>query len=260
MPGELPAVVGEDANERAALVELLAGYRTESEGAFLLDGQVLTPRARKGAVVVLPQQPALSPDLSVKEHLRLVARLRGVRADAGTSSALLAFAGIARDADRPDKLDPDQQLRLTIGLAVVGRPALVVALDPPPAVAELLPKLRAPDRALLVVAGALQGLEGQVTHVHGLRAGRLEAGIAGPAAESPGRLFLVRVAQGASSLEHLLATQAGVTVERLSSGAYRLTVLDGVAVAPLIRALVGAGVTLEQITAGEPRRAAARTA
>lgn len=261
LPGELPAVVSADADERAALVELLAGYRPESEGAFVLDGQVLPAKARRAAVVVLPHKAALTPDLSVNEHLRLLARLRGARADAGTLKSLLAFSRIESGRARPEKLQPEQQLRLTVALAVVGRPALVVALDPPKPVAELLPELRSPDRALLLVTEALQGMEGQVTHVHGMRQGRLESGIAGPAAESPGQLFMVRVTQGSGLLETMLATQVGVSLERLSAGSYRMRVQDGVAVAPLIRSLVGAGVTLEQITiAGPGRRGQTRTA
>ncbi|MBS2029620.1 MAG: ATP-binding cassette domain-containing protein [Deltaproteobacteria bacterium] len=247
-PGELPAIVGAEAEERAALVELLAGYRSESAGSFILDGHEIPARERRNRVVVLPHKAALTPELTVAEHLRLLARLRGARLDGAVQDKLLAFSKIDKASRRPSDLEFDQRLRLTLGLSVVGRPALVIALDPPTDVGELMPELSAPDRALLLVTDKLQGLEAQVTRVHGLQHGRLSDGITSADSEPGERAFVLRVAPGGPPLETVLATQAGVTVDGLGEGLYRLRVLREVAVAPLIRTLVSRGVTLEAVT------------
>ena len=247
-PGELPAIVGADEDERAALVELLAGYRTENSGSFILDGQEISAKDRRNVVVVLPHKAALTPELTVAEHLRLLARLRGARLDGAVQDKLLAFSHIDKASRRPADLEFDQRLRLTLGLAVVGRPALVIALDPPTEVGALMPELSAPDRALLLVTEKLTGLESQVTRVHGLQQGRLSDGITSADSEAEARAFVLRVAHGSGALEAALATQAGVTVDKLSEGLYRMRVLREVAMAPLIRTLVLRGVSLEAVT------------
>lgn len=253
-PGELPAVVGPSAEERAALVELLAGYRAESAGRFVLDGKPLAPRARRTAVVVLPHRAALTADLSVAEHLRLVGRLRGARLDEAVQDRLLQFARVERASLRPDELDEASRLRLTVGLAVVGRPALVVALDPPPEISALLVELLAPDRAVLLVAPNMHGVELHVSRMVLLQGGRLGADVQAQP-ERAQQVFVLHVSHGGPVLEARLATQAGVELDRLGEGVYRLRASGAVALAPLIRGLVAAGVALESVRLQAERRA-----
>jgi ABC-type multidrug transport system ATPase subunit len=249
LAGELPAVCGADAAERAALVELLAGFRSESAGTFVAFGQPMPPRARRNAVVVLPQRAALTEDLSAGEHLRLVSRLRGKSAEPAVLKQLLTFAGIDRAGRRPHELSGEAQLRLTLGLAMVGRPKLALALDPPAEVAAIMSELMAPDRSLVVVAESLLGLESRVTRALALENGRLTSDMTAAVADPETRIFSVSLLRGSAALELLLAKQAGVNVDRLAQGKYRLHVARAVALAPLIRALLAAGVVLESVTA-----------
>ena len=246
--GDVPSVCGADDGERSALVELLAGYRTETEGRLLLDRRALSPRARRSEVVVLPQKPALTSDLTIGEHLRLVARLRGRDPDVVTLDQLLGAEWRKLSKRRPADLEPEVRLRVTLALSLLGRPALVIALDPLPEVGALLGELAAPDRTLLVVAASLQGIERQVTRVLGLENGTLQEGMGAVVPDPASQLYGVRVAQGGAALEALLSTYAGVDVERLSNGTYRLTIQRAVALAPLVRALLAVGVAFEELT------------
>jgi ABC-type multidrug transport system ATPase subunit len=254
-PGELPAVVCPDDAERVAFVNLLLGQVPESGGRVLLDGEPLKPRERRHLVTVLHRQAALAPDLSVAENIELVAAVRGVEIDAALRQRLLAFARIPSGKAKPATLPEDAQLRLTLALGTLGKLALVIALDPPPEVARVLPDLLEPDRSVLLVVRSLSGLEAQVTRVHSLAHGKLGEGAGAPAQAERGRRYRLRVApraapvgtQGPVNPATLLGAQPGVTVTRAPNGDYVLDLGADVAGTRLIRLLIAAGVSVESI-------------
>lgn len=246
-PGELPVVVGPSAAEREALVELLAGFRTESSGEITRDGAPLPPRARRSVVVVLPRHPALTPELSVVDHLRLVARFKGGTLREAALQEVLAFSGIDRAGRRPPDLDPDQKLRLTLALAVAAAPVLVVAHDPPPEVLRLLGALRAPERAVLAVVPSIPEVELQGGRLLGLAGGRLTEGTPAPPIDPPESALSFRITAGHAALDAVVATFPGVVLQRLGDRQYRMSVDREVALAPLMRALVRAGVAVHDL-------------
>jgi ABC-type lipoprotein export system ATPase subunit len=253
-PGELPMVVGSSALEREALVELLAGFRTESSGAVTQDGVPLSPKLRRQAVVVLPRHPALTPELSVVEHLRLVARFKGGKATDAALQQLLTFAGVDRGARRPRDLDADQKLRLTLGLAVAAGPSLVVAHDPPPEVFRLLESLFAAERSVLAVVAAIPEVELRSQQLHGLTQGKLTPGLPAPRSEPGESFFSLKVSAGEAALEALIAAYPGVSADRVGEGQYRVSVQREVALAALMRALVRAGVMVDRLEPVSRRR------
>ena len=253
-PGELPMVVGSNPLEREALVELLAGFRTESSGAMTRAGTTLPPKLRRQLVVVLPRHPALTPELSVVDHLRLVARFKGGKASDAALGKLLAFAGVDKGARRPGDLDAVQKLRLTLGLAVAAEPALVVAHDPPPEVFGLLEALFAEERSVLAVVATLPEVELRSQRVHGLAQGKLTPGLPAPRSEPSESLFALQVSAGGVALETLLAAYPGVSADRVGEGQYRVSVQREVALASLVRALVRVGVRVEKLEPVARRR------
>jgi putative ABC transport system ATP-binding protein len=107
-------------------------------------------RVRRRLLGYVFQRPAdnLIPDLTVAEHLRLAARLRG--AGEGDGDELLELLGLAdRRHHLPRQLSGGEQQRLAFARAVVGDPPLVVTDEP---TAELD---RASGAALLEAVGAL---------------------------------------------------------------------------------------------------------
>ncbi|HEX7147371.1 MAG TPA: ATP-binding cassette domain-containing protein, partial [Actinomycetota bacterium] len=154
------AVVGPSGSGKSSLLRILAALDRPTAGQVQIGGVRLSGlsvtrlrRVRRRLLGYVFQRPAdnLIPYLTVAEHLRLAARLRGGRA-AGTDDGaeLLELLGLAdRRHHRPRELSGGEQQRLAFARAVVGDPPLVVADEP---TAELD---RAAGAALLAAVGAL---------------------------------------------------------------------------------------------------------
>jgi putative ABC transport system ATP-binding protein len=155
--GSVSAVVGPSGSGKSSLLRILAGLDRPTAGQVQVGGVRLSGlsvtrlrQARRRLLGYVFQRPAdnLIPYLTVAEHLRLAARLRG--AGRGDGDELLELLGLAdRRHHRPRQLSGGEQQRLAFARAVVGDPPVVVADEP---TAELD---RASGAALLAAVGAL---------------------------------------------------------------------------------------------------------
>ena len=154
------AVVGPSGSGKSSLLRILAALDRPTAGQVQIGGVRLSGlsvtrlrRVRRRLLGYVFQRPAdnLIPYLTVAEHLRLAARLRGGRAaGTGDGAELLELLGLAdRRHHRPRELSGGEQQRLAFARAVVGDPPLVVADEP---TAELD---RAAGAALLAAVRAL---------------------------------------------------------------------------------------------------------
>jgi ABC-2 type transport system ATP-binding protein len=125
--GELVAVVGPNGAGKTTLLSILAGVQQASSGS--VSGRAAQGDAR--AIGWAPQQAAVYTRLTVRENLRLFARLEGV-ADAEAAVALmLEQTGLeARAEDRVADLSGGNRQRVNVALALLADP-LVLALDEP---------------------------------------------------------------------------------------------------------------------------------
>ena len=251
-PHELPVVMCPSDEERIGFVNLLLGLIPETKGRFLLDDQPLGPAQRRARVIVLRRDDALAPELSALENLNLVAALRGLKLNDEVRQRLFAFAGIAKGKTMPRELAPDARLRFSLALNVLGDPALVIALDPPPEVARVLGDLLDDRYALLLVAPTAAGLTIPVTQVHTLARGRLDHESSAELTKPPGRRYWLRLRPGAKAnadqgLKSLLGTYPGVTVSDLGKSEFRLDLESEVAATRVIRLMVQAGIRVEEI-------------
>jgi ABC-2 type transport system ATP-binding protein len=120
--GELLAIIGPNGAGKTTLLQILAGALAPSTGSVSLD---------RRDVGWVPQQPAIYSKLSVRENLRLFARLEKVQDVDATIDRMLAEAGLAdRADDTVGTLSGGNQQRVNVVVGLLGDPA-VLLLDEP---------------------------------------------------------------------------------------------------------------------------------
>ena len=125
--GELVAIVGPNGAGKTTLLSILAGAQSASSGT-------VSGRAGDGAAREIgwaPQQAAVYGRLTVRENLRLFARLEQVPdADAAIARMLEQTGLDPRADDRVESLSGGNRQRVNVALALLADP-LVLALDEP---------------------------------------------------------------------------------------------------------------------------------
>jgi len=138
--GTVTALVGPSGSGKSTLLRLLACLDRPDEGRIDIDGTNVARLSRGGRVRMRRRRLGFMfqspPDnllgyLTVREHLELGARLRGLRRRDAQIDALLTRLGLAdRAHHRPLQLSGGEQQRVAIAFAAVGPPALIVADEP----------------------------------------------------------------------------------------------------------------------------------
>src|SRR5215212_6315316 len=121
-PGELIAVIGPNGAGKTTLLQILAGALAPTAGSVSLD---------RRDVGWVPQQPAVYSKLSVRENLRLFARLERVRDIDATVDRMLDQTDLRERArDAVGTLSGGNQQRVNIAVGLLGDPS-VLLLDEP---------------------------------------------------------------------------------------------------------------------------------
>ncbi|MBF4462797.1 MULTISPECIES: ABC transporter ATP-binding protein [unclassified Rathayibacter] len=134
-PGEVVAVTGANGSGKTTLLRVLAGLIAPSEGTALIAGRPADERtaAHRRAVAALVQTPPLERDLTLEEHLAMVAVSWGASVPEAREQALggLAALELAPLARRfPHELSSGQRQSFALAL-VLARPSDVLLLDEP---------------------------------------------------------------------------------------------------------------------------------
>ena len=157
-PGECVAIVGHNGSGKTTAVRTIAGLLEPSAGSVEVAGASVHQEPdgieARAAMAIVPDTPALYPDLTVREHLELVAVAHGV-ADDGVDmriDRLLTRLGLEgkRDA-RPGALSRGMRQKVGLGCALI-RPHRLLVLDEP--VVGLDPASQQTLRELLLEAKA----------------------------------------------------------------------------------------------------------
>src|SRR6476620_6390107 len=73
--GAIHAIVGENGAGKSTLMKIVSGVHLPDTGTITLDGKEITVptprRARELGIALVPQEPALCPNLSVEDNLNL---------------------------------------------------------------------------------------------------------------------------------------------------------------------------------------------
>jgi len=136
-PGRSLALMGESGSGKSTLLHLAAGLDLPDRGEVSLAGRAMSSldeagraRLRRETLGLVFQQFHLVPSLTVRDNLRLQARLAG-RERLDWTNELLERLGLSGMATRyPEQLSGGQQQRLAIGRALAPRPALLLADEP----------------------------------------------------------------------------------------------------------------------------------
>jgi ABC-2 type transport system ATP-binding protein len=131
--GQAAALVGPNGSGKTTLLRCVVGADIPDEGDVLLDGKRLVesdPQVRAAMACALDDADFF-PDLSVVEHLELLARAHGVADPGALVEAALSELDLTGQRDQlPVTLSSGQRRRLTLGACLV-RPRKLLVLDEP---------------------------------------------------------------------------------------------------------------------------------
>ena len=134
-PGEIVAILGPNGAGKTTFLRQLTTELRPSAGSIHVFGidAIHEPHAAKRAMGITPQEAGLFDALSVREHVGLFGRLKRIPADRCAAEAdwLLAELGLSNvAARRVGTLSGGQRRRILIGLALLGRPPLLILDEP----------------------------------------------------------------------------------------------------------------------------------
>lgn len=131
--GRALALIGPNGSGKSTALRCIAGADQATSGTVELDGELLderSPATRRDMAVVMDDLDFF-PDLSVIEHLDLLARAHRVEDPESIVDAVLADVGLeAQAAQLPGTLSSGQRRRLALASAFV-RPRRLLILDEP---------------------------------------------------------------------------------------------------------------------------------
>lgn len=132
--GSCVALLGHNGSGKSTAVRCIGGQLPPSEGRVLIDGRDAADDdvSTRATRAVVPDAPAFYPDLTVREHLELVATAHGLGAalDATISAVLEEFGLTSRAEALPQQLSSGLRQRAQLACGVV-RPFDLLLLDEP---------------------------------------------------------------------------------------------------------------------------------
>lgn len=248
-PGELVGLLGPNGAGKTTLLSLVEGLRRPDSGTVRLfgrDPRDAVARVRLGST---PQETGLPPSLKVREVVDLVA---AHYPDPIPTAELLDTFGLSDLAGRQTgAMSGGQKRRLAVGLAVVGRPDLVLLDEPTTGLDvdarhilwDALRAFHAAGAAVVVTSHYLEEIEALAERVVVVDHGRVLADA--PIAEILGQVALRRVTLSlGGGPAAALAGLAGVVDQHTDGSRHVLLTADADAV---VRALVLSGLPFRDL-------------
>ena len=129
-PGEVYALLGLNGAGKTTLIRMLLGMVRPTAGSLEVSKRRVTDRAVWSQVGYLVESPSAYPELSVRENLEVVRRLRKIPDHSAVDYAIDLF-GLRPYADRRARtLSLGNEQRLGLAKAFIHRPSLLVLDEP----------------------------------------------------------------------------------------------------------------------------------
>ena len=254
LPGEVLALLGPNGAGKTTAVEICAGFREASTGSAQVLG--LTPRDRRlrSRVGYMPQEDGMQSSIRAREAIELFASFHEHPMD---PAALLERLELTAVADRYwRRLSGGERRRLSLGMAIVGRPELVF-LDEPTAgmdvrararTWELVRELTGGGCAVLLTTHLIEEAERTADRVTILDRGRVAA--SGTPAEVIGSVSRISVRTDRPLPAEELSAGLGVPVTAADGWVHVEAEPTPRAIADLTAWLAARGVLALEIRAG----------
>ena len=133
--GEILGLLGVNGAGKSTALNIMTGYCPPTSGEVTVDGlsMLSDPLGCKRRIGYLPEQPPLYDELTVREYLTFVSRLREVKARAIPAHVddIVALCGLKEVAGRPlGKLSKGYRQRAGIAQALCGDPPTLLFDEP----------------------------------------------------------------------------------------------------------------------------------
>ncbi len=133
--GKIYGLLGENGAGKSTTMNIITGYLAPSAGEVLVDGfNILKkPKKAKAKIGYLPEIPPLYQDMTVKEYLKFVGQLKGLKRKDRKNAVEVALekAGISDVKKRLIKnLSKGYKQRVGIAQAILGSPEIVILDEP----------------------------------------------------------------------------------------------------------------------------------
>jgi ABC-2 type transport system ATP-binding protein len=251
--GEVFGFLGPNGAGKTTSVKMLVGLTRPSSGVGTVLGLPLGDRRARMNLGYLPELFRYPDWLCAREVVNLHARLCGRAVPSAEIDDTLSLVGLrARANDRVGTFSKGMQQRLGLGVALIGRPELVVldeptsALDPAGRleVREILHRLRAHGTTVFLNSHLLTEVEQVCDRVAIVSKGRVVA--QGAIAEILGARKEVRIRAHADGVP-IIPLLARFGAVREEDGALVVAGVDAALVPKIVRALVDAGAAVYAI-------------
>jgi len=128
-PGEVVAFLGPNGAGKTTTLDMVLGLSDPTTGSVLIDGESPRKAVDSGRIAAVTQTGGLLNDISVREHVALIAHLFGYGGD--RVDQVLSQAGIADIAKRKTQAcSGGEKQRLKFAMALVCDPDLIVLDEP----------------------------------------------------------------------------------------------------------------------------------
>jgi ABC-2 type transport system ATP-binding protein len=133
--GEIVALMGPNGAGKTTFLRQLTTELRPTSGSisvFGVDAVAYADRAKR-LMGITPQEAGIFESLTVRQHLELFGRLKGLARRAAADAAREMISALDLDADigrRVGSLSGGQRRRILVGLALLGKPPLLVLDEP----------------------------------------------------------------------------------------------------------------------------------